>query len=150
MSTQNMYAVGARLLGIYFVVSGLTLLPGVYTARSLVDAAGLPISPHYVLTAAIQALLFILAGCILVVRFRRLQVAEVSPVPIASGFKLLGAFFVVTGSSNMIGGIARGLLAPSFSPERFVHALPGVIALVGGAILWANSERFARIPANAA
>lgn len=142
MSPRGIYSDGARLLGIYFLVHGLSLLPtayaAVYAARSVADDVEVAFGNPFALASTVQALVLVAAGLILLLWKRSGPVeASVEPMQVlAVGLKLLGAYFIVSGASGVIWGILRGSSAPDFAFTNYAKAIAGAFVLAAGLVLW--------------
>jgi hypothetical protein len=154
MSLQGIYSGGARLLGIYFLVDGLSLLPTAYAAAiaasSVADEVGVPFGNAFALASTAQALVLVVAGVILLLWKRSGPIAvSIEPTQVmAVGLKLLGAFFIVSGASNVIWGIMRGSLAPDFAFTNYSKAFAGSFALAAGLVLWFRARALSGLPTN--
>jgi hypothetical protein len=117
MTHSGMFAVGARLLGIYFVIDGLAALPmlgSIYniplelqTSRALLYVIGV-----------LQILIMVAAGLALIYRYRSamLQDGEKFPAtdqPFTAGLQLLGIFFALSGAVHLAASIAMNIASHS-------------------------------------
>jgi len=110
MTARDLYAVGAKLLGLYLVIHGLLSLLGLaqtYEA-ALNSKASDPLG--YATVAAAQALLLAVIGLFLFLRNRPSNVASVVAPTQAElllvGLQLLGVYFATAGVIGVLHSIA--------------------------------------------
>ncbi len=147
MSAQYLFIVGARLLGIYFVVSGVTSLPGIGTAY----VAAMGTSPSnaglYTLAVASQLVLLILFGSLLLVRFRHMPSEAVAEPHTFDGLlrvgtQLLGLCFIASGLAGIIGGVGEAFVVHEWS-FRLSHIISSALYAVVGVVFLRQASRLA-------
>jgi hypothetical protein len=145
-----MQSVGSKLLGIYFLVYGLSLIPTVfatYSARYGIEGMASPFGQSLALASVMQALLYVAAGVVLALWRRAPLPVEASIEPLRLlwvGLKLLGAFFIVAGASDVVWGALRGSVDPTLL--GYSKAIAGAVELVAGWLLWIGAKRWSGSP----
>lgn len=137
-------SVGARLLGLYFLVSGIASLPAAIASGFLagnVFPGDAPATFFHatVLVSLAQALVFILAGLWLTFRKHGAQAASTTFEPsqvLRVGLQLLGVFFVVSGTSDMLWSALRASVRDEFLLADYGKTVAGAFEVAAGLVLW--------------
>jgi len=147
MSAQGLFVVGARLLGIFFVVSGVTSLPGIGTAYVAAIGTSPSNAGFYTLAVAVQLILLILFGLLLLVRFRHMPSdAVVEPHTfdglLKVGTQLLGLCFIASGLAGIIGWVGEAFIVQEWS-FRLSHIISSALYAVVGLVFLRHPSRLA-------
>lgn len=152
MAQHGMQSVGARLLGIYFLVFGISsVFPAIaagFAAQSLAGGVEAQFGRAFMLASVAQAAVQIAAGVLLLLYSRTSHPVETCVEPkrlLWVGLKLLGAFFVVSGASDAIWGALRG--SATFAAMDFSKLIAGVVQIAGGGLLWFRAGPLSGSPA---
>ncbi|GEM_PF-6566688 len=117
MLANDFFAAGARLLGVFFIVSGVASLPTIahlYYFDS--DSTGLTTETFlYGLITTSQALIFVVSGLIMIIRYspKAGDLSSQSSIPAASlvtGIQLLGLYFSVYGLISLATATAAAIV----------------------------------------
>lgn len=148
MTTRDLYTIGARLLALYFVVTGLASLPVIYAAYQAAESANILNPILYSVSAAFYSTLSIVAGLVMLWLHGTPKNAAVdSPEPktvLHVGLQLLGVYFSVSGFAGFVKSLCEILVISSSWPFRLTEAIPSLLLLVAGLILLFRTAIVAR------
>lgn len=140
MNSREYFGVGASLLGIYTLIQGFASLPLVAAAYGVSSAGGTTSPIIYTLSVALQSVFWIVAGLLLVYRYR----GSISTSPLSHlstqaalsvGLALLGIYFSVSGTVVALANVGQVLLVQSSWELRFSSIASGVLDAVAGVLL---------------
>jgi uncharacterized membrane protein len=140
MNSREYFGVGASLLGIYTLIEGIATLPGVAAAYEVSSAGGASSPAVYTLAVALQSVLLVVLGSLLLYRYRgsisSVSQSHFSTQPALSvGLSLLGIYFVISGMVGVLANAGQALLVQSSWQSRFSAIASGVLYAVAGVAL---------------
>jgi hypothetical protein len=150
MSKQGTRLVGARLLGIYFLVYGLASVPtalATYSIQVASDGVEAQFGQAFALASITQALILMAAGVLLTLWKGKASPKEVALDPVRMlwvGLKLLAVYFVVTGASDIVWGAMRGSVDGTI--RGYSKAISGALVVAAGLVLWFVANRLSGLP----
>ena len=139
MTIRDLYAIGVRLLALYFVVVGFASLPVIYSAYEAAANSNFPNPGLFSLAPASQSILLVLAG-ILLLRLHKVPEGVAVDPPGAelifrAGIQLIGVFFAVSGIIGVVSAIGEAIAIPSGWLFRLKDLIPSFLFLVTGLLL---------------
>ena len=150
MSKQGTRLVGARLLGIYFLVYGLASVPtalATYSMQVASDGVEAQFGQAFALASITQALILTAAGVLLTFWKRTASPEEIALDPARMlwvGLKLLAVYFVVSGASDIVWGAMRGSVDGTI--RGYSKAISGTLVVAAGLVLWFVASRLSGLP----
>jgi hypothetical protein len=157
MNSKEFFSVGARLLGIYFIVIGTATLPPIVESWAHgpveVDAHAI----LYTFIAVVHASILIAGGLALLLRYR-LTTFESARSPVTEGqflivgVQLLGMYFTASGASYVLAQLIAMLL-PVAEPSGHMtlrlfepFTRPAMQAIAGVLLMWKAPQIVALLP----
>jgi hypothetical protein len=153
MTARDLHAIGVRLLSLYFIVTGIASLPGVYAMYKAAAGDDIHSSGQYSIVAASQSILLIVAGVVLLRLHKAPEGTTASSVSSESvlrlGSQLLGLFFAVDGVVTGIGAIGGTLVSSDWS-FRLDEIMAALLYITAGLFLFFRPAAVARAAGGAA
>jgi hypothetical protein len=149
MNTAHWWLIGARLLGIYFVVIGAV------TATGALMMAGVEIPVEMdrrimVAVPILQAVVYVSAGAWLMRRSPvepqdRHEVSTPVDGPFLNALRLLGVFFLITGAGTLLGAAVESTVVGTAWQFRTSQLTAGAVELLSGGALTFFSPAVAQV-----
>ena len=142
---RDLYFIGARLLGIYLLVTGVAAIPGVFGAYEAALNNDFTRPWVYVFSTGSSATVFILAGFTLTFLFKAPKHQVSAPdlslgKMISAGSKFLGIYFLVIGLASLFGSIPQSIAMNAGFSWWFSDLAPGLVYLASGSYLLLRSR----------
>lgn len=143
MDYRCLFATGARLLGLYFVISAVASVPEIIVANKMM-AHEPDFGTSFAWLNAAQCAIYLIAGAALLIVFRACSaVPGTDASGLFAGLRLLSVYFVVSGLSWVASHTAHAFVTPELVVERLLPALGGALTFIAGLVLWPLATRLA-------
>lgn len=148
MSRDDLFKVGARLLGLYFLTNGVASIPAVVGAYEAALSSKMEHPSVYVASAGFQALALIVASIALLLRNRlKLQSADERKPngdALLVGIQLLALYFAVSGGIWLVRGTASTLMSEASWIFRVSDIVPAAIETLVGVVMGLRASAVAK------